>query len=408
MTKPPIETPLNSIQIHQALKATLLYRIAFVIIAVVTLPSRKNLPAFMLDGYIAVAPLLVCWNLMFLIFIQPITRFLRQHLQWLILDLILSVGIIFCGGGWRNSYFVYTLTTIIIFTIFAHRKGAYVSSFIMAAISLCKNPLPKGDPIQIFEVTNWDMRLGASLFYVTAGVILSYFSTLVERLNQLSEGRVIQERKHSAMKQRLDLAFDLHDRLKSKLSAVLMIAGLLAKKTTSFDTQTAKDIQRLWQWLNYCQNELNTIVHSLKCQAPLSSCPNSCVDLYLLTKEEIRILSGMTGFSWYLEKSDNEFLVPKSMQSALCAFISEALTNSWKHSGGDEGWIKLCKNNDQIQLDIIDYGNGFALADVKRHKTSGLTSLYRRAEEVHGYFDIKTAPGKGCRCSLFFPVTSPN
>jgi signal transduction histidine kinase len=402
------ETPLNSIQIHQALKATLFYRIAFVIIAVVTLPSRKNLPAFMLDWYGVVALPLICWNLILLIFIKSVTRLLRQHSQWLILDLILSIGILFSGGGWRNSYFVYTLTTIIFFTIFSHRKGAYVSSFIMAAVSLCKNPLPKGDPIQIFEVTNWDMRLGASLFYVTAGVILSYFSTLLERLNQLSEGRVIQERKHSAMKQRMDLAFDLHDRLKSKLSAILMVAGLLAKKTSSFDTQTAKDIQRLWQWLNYCQNELNKIVHSLKCEAPLSSCSNSCVDLYLLANEEIRILSSMTGFSWYLEKSDNEFMVPESMQPALCAFISEALTNSWKHSGVDEGWIKLCKNNDQIQLDIIDHGNGFFLTDVKKHKTSGLTSLYRRAEEIHGHFDIKTAPGKGCCCRLFFPVTSPS
>jgi signal transduction histidine kinase len=403
-----IETPLQPVQMKKALKATLLYRIVVVIIAILTLPNRENLPTFMVYWYSTIFLPLICWNLALLIFINPIINILKRHPEWLIIDLILSIGIIFTGGGWRSSYFVYTLTTVIVFTIFAHRKGAFISSLVLAVISICKNPLPEGDPIKIFEVSNWDMRLGASLFYGTACVILSYFSTLVERLNKLSEERVIQERKHSAMKQRMDLAFDLHDRLKSKLSAILMVTGLLARKTTSFDTQTAKDIQRLWQWLNYCQNELNKIVHSLKYEEPPSSCLNNYIDLYLLVKEEIRILSGMTGFTWYIEKIDNEFIVPESMQPALCAFISEAMTNSWKHSNVDEGWIKLDRSDNQIQIDIIDHGNGFTLADAKKKKTSGLTSLYRRAKEIQGYLDIKTAPGEGCYCSLIFRITSSN
>lgn len=76
----------------------------------------------------------------------------------------------------------------------------------LALASICKNPLPHGDTVQVFDVTNWDMRLSASLFYVTAGLILGYFSTIVERLNRLSEERIMEARGHGAIKQKLDLA----------------------------------------------------------------------------------------------------------------------------------------------------------------------------------------------------------
>lgn len=395
-------------QVHHALRATLALRIFAVLIAGLTLPVRENLPADIATWYGLIAPPLLFFNLAWLLFAKPLAVYLQRHPWWLAVDLISTVGVIFTGGGWRSSYFEYTLTTVIIFTILANRRGAYISCAALALAGICKNPLPQGDAVQIFEVTNWDMRLGASLFYMTAGLILGYFSTIVERLNKLSEERVVEAREHGAIKQKLDLAFDLHDRLKSKLSAVMMVAGMLAKKPPdTFDARTAKDVQRLWQWLHYFQEELDRLVRSLKVGTPQASLPGGCIDLCDLAREETRILSTMTGFIWSVESPRDPILIPESLRPALCAFVSEALTNSWKHSEVKEGRIELSRQKGRIRMEVIDQGKGFELADVDKRNNSGLTSLARRCEELRGRLDIKTSPGQGCRCTLTFSVTPP-
>jgi signal transduction histidine kinase len=399
---------VQPVQVHHALRATLALRIFAVLIAGLTLPVRENLPADMMTWYGIIAPPLFCLNLAWLIFAKPLAAYLERHPGWLAVDLALTVGVIFTGGGWRSSYFEYTLTTVILFTILAGRKGAYVSGAVLAVAGLCKNPLPQGDAVQIFDVTNWDMRLGASLFYVTAGLILGYFSTIVERLNKLSEERIVEAREHGAIKQKLDLAFDLHDRLKSKLSAVMMVAGMLAKRPPEdFDAQTAKDVQRLWQWLHYFQGELDRLVHSLRDEKPQASRPDDYIDLCDLAREESRILSTMTGFPWSVESPPEPILIPESLRPALSAFISEALTNSWKHSGGKAGRIDLSRHNGRIRIMITDDGKGFELAGVDKHHASGLTSLARRCEELQGRLDIQTSPGQGCCCTLTISDTAP-
>jgi len=395
-------------QVHHALRATLALRIFAVLIAAFTLPVRESLPAEMATWYGLIAPPLLCLNLAWLVFAKRLALYLERHPRWLALDLILTVGVIFTGGGWRSSYFEYTLTTVIIFTILTGRRGAYVSGAVLALAGICKNPLPSGDAVQIFDVTNWDMRLGASLFYVTAGLILGYFSTIVERLNTLSEERLVEAREHGAIRQKLDLAFDLHDRLKSKLSAVMMVAGMLAKKPRdTYDAQTAKDVQRLWQWLHYFQEELDRLVHSLKDENPQASHSNEDIDLCDLAREETRILSTMTGFLWSIDSPLDPILIPGSLRPALGAFISEALTNSWKHSGTRAGRIVLSRQNGQICIEVIDNGTGFEPSGVDRHHTSGLTSLARRCEALQGRLEIKTSPGQGCCCSLTFSAPQP-
>jgi signal transduction histidine kinase len=402
------EQEIQPTQVRHALRATLALRIFAVLIAAFTLPVRENLPADMATWYGLIAPPLFCLNLAGIVFAKPLAAYLKRRPQWLTVDLILTVGVIFTGGGWRSSYFEYTLTTVILFTILAGRKGAYTSCAVLALAGICKNPLPQGDAVQIFDVTNWDMRLGASLFYVTAGLILGYFSTIVAQLNKLSEERIVEAREHGAIKQKLDLAFDLHDRLKSKLSAVMMVAGMLAKNPqATFDAQTTKDVQRLWRWLHYFQGELDRLVHSLKNEKPFTSNPNDHIDLCELANEETRILSTMTGFLWSIDSPRDPIMIPESLRPSLCAFISEALTNSWKHSGAKAGRIDLSRHDNQIRMKVIDDGKGFELERVDKHHASGLTSLARRCEELQGRLDIKTSPGQGCCCTLTFDVSPP-
>jgi hypothetical protein len=115
-------------QVHHALRATLALRIFAVLVAAFTLPVRENLPAEMATWYGRIAPPILCLNLAWLLYAKRLALYLERHPRWLAVDLVLTAGVIFTGGGWRSSYFEYTLTTIIIFTSLAGRKGACISA----------------------------------------------------------------------------------------------------------------------------------------------------------------------------------------------------------------------------------------------------------------------------------------
>jgi signal transduction histidine kinase len=396
--------PLHHTQTHQALRATLLLRTLSVVAAFVTLPVRENLPPGMTAGYAWIAPPLLCLNLAAIVYAKSLAVYLKRRPVWLAIDLLLAGGIIIIGGGWRSSYFEYTLTTIIVFTILQHRKGAYVSALILALVSVIKNPLPQGDPIAIFQVDNWDMRMGAALFYITAGLILGYFSTIVQRLNELSEERVVAARQHSAIRQKIDLAFDLHDRLKSRLSAIMLVAGTLVKRQDTMEAASAKEIRRLWQWLNHFQMELNELVLSLKANESDTPGGGGYIDLDFVAREEVRIFSAMTGFTCALAPVGHDIMIPKEMRPTLCAFISEALANAWKHSERDRCTIRLSQDNGRVRISIMDKGKGFDTSVVPSAGTSGLASMMRRSEALKGQLDIASSPGKGCCCTLCFAV----
>lgn len=389
----------------QALRATLILRIIAVVFVLTTLAVREKLPADTIQWYTAIALPLIGFNLAAFFYTGKLIELVERHPLWLGVDLVFSVGILCIGGGWRSSYFEYTLTTIIVFTILQHRRGAFVSSTVLALAAIVKNPLPVGDPVQIFDVTNWDMRLGAAMFYPTAGLILGYFSTFVVRLNQITEERVQKAKAFGAMKQKMDLAFDLHDRLKSKLTAILMVSCELAKKNSRFDPQTAKEIQRQWRWLNYFQSELHAMVDSLGNKTTGSAMTDELFDLCAVAKEEARILSSMTGFRWSVVAS-GEIFIPMFQKPILSAFIAEALTNSWKYSSVRQGDIRIIRQQDDVRLEIVDHGKGFALHECCQTKTSGLQSLKRRSAELNGDLTIETSPGNGCCYILTFPIIS--
>jgi signal transduction histidine kinase len=397
--------PLHNPQTHQALRATLLLRTLAVAAAFMTMPVRESLPPGMTAGYAWIAPPLLGLNLTAIVYAKSLAVYLKRRPAWLAIDLLLAGGIILIGGGWRSSYFEYTLTTIIVCTILQQKKGAYASALVLALVSLLKNPLPQGDPIEIFQAGNWDMRLGATLFYVTAGLILGYFSTIVQRLNELSEERVVAARQHSAIRQKIDLAFDLHDRLKSRLSAIMLVAGALAKRQDHMESTSAKEIRRLWQWLNHFQMELNELVLSLKANEPDRPSGEDDIDLGLIAREEIRIFSEMTGFACALTSVEPGILIPKEMRPTLCAFISEALTNAWKHSERDRCTIRLSQDNGRVRLSVIDEGKGFDTSVAPSAGTSGLASMMRRSEALNGQLDIASSPDKGCCCTLCFAVS---
>ncbi len=391
----------EKIEVVGALRATLFLRVFSVVIVLIALPARDTIPLWMANWFRAVAYPLLFYNLLFLIFHKKISVFLQKYASVLLLDLTIAGGIVLIGGGWRSSYFEYTLTTIILFTIFFRTRGAFFSSCILALVAVMKDPTGGNPTLDVFDVSGWDMRLGAALFYISAGLILGYVSILIGRLQTVSKEKIEETHKRAVVEEQMRLALNLHDSLKSKILAILLLVRPLIKRARSLDKGIETEIQKIWVWLNYVQNELNRLVNALGSEDQMET---SEFRINALVEEEIKIIEDMTGFTWHRSYDPAEIYAPIAMKQTLSRFLSEALMNAWRHSGKTSGAIEVGCSDNVVTIVIADTGRGFEYSEKKGSQTAGLKSLEQRALDLHGHLSVETAPARGCKVVLTFPL----
>ena len=395
------KTLLELTQKIDILRATLLLRLVLVTAVLIICPVRSTLPHWMGKCFQNISYPLFFYNMVFLIFHKKIAAFLQKYPIILLLDFSIAVGILQIGGGWRSSYFVYTLTTIMLFTLFYNQKGAYFTSITLAIVAFIKNPAKGLPSIKIFNVSNWDMRIGAALFYIVAGCILGYFKTLIDKLEVLSKEKIEETRKVTMIKEKMRLALDLHDSVKSKITAILLVSKSLLQKKNLSEENIDNELHRLWKWLNYLQNELDHVMASLKSED--NEIKTNC-NLLTTIQEEVTIIESLTGFSWKILSGSNKVYLPLKYKQPLVKFFNEALMNSWKHSGSTRGTVELKCQNNLATIIITDGGRGFIYQNGAMIKSTGLNSLKHRAKELNGVLTIETSPGKGCKLTLTFPI----
>jgi signal transduction histidine kinase len=91
--------------------------------------------------------------------------------------------------------------------------------------------------------------------------------------------------------------------------------------------------------------------------------------------------------------------------------IRELLRNVVKHSGVRTATVNVTVTNEHLRMEVIDEGVGFewqlSLFET-RTEGFGLWSVAERIREAAGELTVDTAPGRGCRVSVIFPLTRRN
>ncbi len=389
-------------EIRKALFAALACRVVFVILVILTLPIRPTLPVWMLEWFRRIAYPLLAYSIVSLVFHKKAAALLQKHAVLLAVDLAISVGIISIGGSWRSSYFGYTFTSIILFTLFKGRWGAYGSALVLSAAAVIKDPAGGLPSLQVFFVSDWDMRMGAALIYITAGAILGYFYTLLQRLEALSKAKIEETQKRAAMEEKTRMALELHDGAKQMVNAMILKMNPLVKKIQSSQDEMSDELRWLWRGMNYLKSEFNQVMDMLRQENPEAGAP---YDIVCLIEEEAKIAEVMTGFSWKVMTESHGLDLHVRSQLPLRRFLSEALMNAWKHSGAAGGVITIGLSGGSAVITVADNGKGFVHADNPDTKTTGLRSLHYRAKEMHGNLVINTAPDRGCRLILTIPTS---
>jgi len=111
--------------------------------------------------------------------------------------------------------------------------------------------------------------------------------------------------------------------------------------------------------------------------------------------QEVRQLEQELG--WKIEFKADAIRLPKDMETGLYRIIHEAITNARKHANTKRLRIRLTSTNDQVEVEVRDWGIGFNYnsQDVSGRRGTGLLSIRKRAELLQGTCDIQSAPGQG-------------
>jgi signal transduction histidine kinase len=395
------DTIIGSDEANRTFLAVLVLRVVSVLLVIVTLQIRPTLPVWMLEWFGRISWPLLAGSLLLLIFHKKAVILLDKYPWMLYVDLLVSVGIIQIGGSWRSSYFGYTITTIILFTLFKGRAGAYFSAFVLIVGATVKDPSGGLPSQEVFFVSDWDMRMGAALIYTTTGVILGYFHSLLKKIDILSRQRIYEAHKVSAMEEKTRLALELHDGAKQMVTAMLLMLSPLVKKVDTAQEDVADGLRWLWRGMNHLQGELNHVMAMLKNEVRAGGEVCHVVEI---VKEEAKIAEAMTGFSWRVVVCSGDLSVSGKAKLALRRFVSEVFMNSWKHSGVTDGTVEIRQSGTEIVIMLSDRGRGFNRAEKSPAGSMGLRSLESRAGELNGRFVIETAPNEGCRVLLFVPA----
>jgi len=198
------------------------------------------------------------------------------------------------------------------------------------------------------------------------------------------------------------IAADLHDSIGSSLSAIKV--GLeYAIKRAGVETPRSDAIafKKLLSQLQATIREVHRIAIGLR--------PPILDDLGIVATVEwfCRELEGSYQNVGVLKRIGvRESEIPDFLKTTIFRILQEGVNNTLKHSGADLIYITLSKEADEIQLSIMDNGQGFDISKVQSSYQFGIVSMRQRAKYSGGTLVITTAPGAGTQVFATWPSTT--
>jgi two-component system CheB/CheR fusion protein len=220
--------------------------------------------------------------------------------------------------------------------------------------------------------------------------------TLIRRREQ-REIQLINSVLEVQTREREHLAHELHDETGQALSAVLVGLSTLAKDVGDSRAKALLDelrerIRELIDNISRLARGLNPVALE---QLGFSGALRQLVEHFT----EVHAIPVDLQF----EREAEFDALPVDLSLGLFRVMQEGLTNTARHADASRVRISLTRDDGQIQLRIVDDGDGF---DLQAQPTTGLglRLMERRVAQLGGSFRIESAPGMGTILAIDIPI----
>jgi signal transduction histidine kinase/ligand-binding sensor domain-containing protein len=118
-------------------------------------------------------------------------------------------------------------------------------------------------------------------------------------------------------------------------------------------------------------------------------------------------LGSLSKMEFELERTGTQRRLDPEVMDEVYFITREALTNSYRHSGGSQIVVALDYEKERFRLECRDNGKGFSsqsLDDLETNGHWGLRGMSERAERIGAEFRFESAPGKGVCITVSVPA----
>lgn len=233
----------------------------------------------------------------------------------------------------------------------------------------------------------WYQTLFLKVFAVIAILFSAAYIYYLRVKNKFHKASIEIEKERATIKERERLLADLHDDIGAGLSSIHINSELVEKIQDSKPEVAKRLLSNISRESKEISSKLSDFIWSIKQE----------------TNEVVNIKQRILDFQQQLfeEKNINfhfdidELSIPKDLIfiKNLLLIIKEALNNITKYSEATKVSLTIRKNNNQLELKIIDNGRGF---DPSRSRMgNGINNMQKRCETMHGEFNIDSRQGIG-------------
>ena len=230
------------------------------------------------------------------------------------------------------------------------------------------------------------------------------FSDITERRRTEERLRVAtSELIFAEEKERQSIASELHDGAAQSLALARLQLAEATGAVTGSAAETALDkaSQQVRQSLEQIRSVLLDLSSPTLHQMGLSTGLSEWLDDNIRDKYGLRTV---------FHDECGEVLLPDEMRFLLFRNVRELLTNVVKHGQAHSVSVNMARVGQTLQIVVEDDGVGFAPASLNNLPDNsggfGLFSIRERMTDLGGSLQLVTAPGKGCKATLFAPLES--
>jgi signal transduction histidine kinase len=226
------------------------------------------------------------------------------------------------------------------------------------------------------------------------GRLEAHFNQMAEQLAESLSARQNLAAQHARLAERARISREVHDTISQEVFSLRMLAdGLQAALPADSDLQP--QISNLEQTTSTIAREIQALLLEMR---PLQLEDQGLAEALEALATLYRTRVGLT-----VTTALTSVRLPPQVEHTLLRIAQEALTNAVRHGHASTIVLHLRQQQHTVALTITDDGQGFDPTLQGTAHGFGLRLMQERVRELHGTFEIWSAPGKGTSVSIGLP-----
>jgi two-component system sensor histidine kinase DegS len=253
-------------------------------------------------------------------------------------------------------------------------------------------------PVGMLAVINSAERPFTDLQVALLAILSAFAASSIESTRLAAHGRSLV-----LEAERERIARELHDGIVQSLFSVSLGLEACKKQTVRDPEGVVRKLSDIQQELTTAMGELRRFVYDLR-PADVRS-----MGLAGAIRQWIRRVGDQTPARGRLVVVGEARTLSAQEEACLYAVAKEAVSNIVRHAKADHYEVRLEYEVDDVQLTIVDDGQGFDLAGALDRSDAGclgLLSMRERVDKVEGALTFDTRPGDGTNVTVMLQTGS--